>query len=185
MLSCTVLNCSVFFIQYCTAVSVTRSDYQELRYSGVQCSVTSSEYLWYLTRLSFNPAVFAVRGSLHVPFEGAYVSQSKTLSWICNNTKKMKPSLLGTSSTTTTAFDATVSIPNEAVTQKQAPLPGKFSYAAAASKLSTSSQLPPTAVAVKGSKTASPAAKKSAEDSDVECWTLTSTREFGAANKVK
>jgi hypothetical protein len=96
----------------------------------------------------------------------------------------MKPPLLGTTATGP-AFDATVSIPIDAVTQKQAPLPGKFSYAAAASKLSPGAQQPSTATAKKGSKTVAPAAKKSAEDSEIECWTLTSTREFGAANKVQ
>ena len=119
-----------------------------------------------------------------MPFEGAYVTQSKTLSWICNNTKKMKLPLLST--TAGPAFDATISIPSEASIQKQAPLPGKFSYAAAASKLSPGTQPPsaaPAVTALKGTKNTD--SKKSSEDSEVECWTLTSTREFGASNKVE
>lgn len=120
-----------------------------------------------------------------MPYEGAYVSQSKTLSWICNNTKKMKPPLESSvSSTTGSVCDTAVSIPNEAAVQKEAPLPGKFSYAAAASKVSPTSQLTPI-TAPKGSKSPSPVAKKGTEVSEVECWTLTSTREFGAANKVQ
>lgn len=38
-------------------------------------------------------SVFAVKNPLPLCFEGAYVSHGKTLSWISNNTKKMKASV--------------------------------------------------------------------------------------------
>lgn len=59
-------------------------------------------------------AIFAIPASLHAAFEGAYVMDSDVLSWVCNNSKKLRQP----------------------------------------------------------------------EEAQMECWTLISTREFGAANKV-
>ena len=106
--------------------------------------------------------MFAIRGSLPLNFEGAYVSHGKTLSWMCNNTKKMKPSAVAkTDSSPISSMKSGVeqdfmdsvdsfpaasfstSVPSQKKTG-QAPPPGAFSYAAAAAtnKINTKTTIP-------------------------------------------
>lgn len=145
--------------------------------------------------------MFAVKGKIPLSYEGAYISNCKTLSWMGNNTKKMlsKPS---TSTTTSTSTPSAVERSLDALAidsfppasfgaakgaKEQIRSAGTFSYASAASKGATSTSTAPTPAApVLGKQTPSKhsGGKDSGADNEVECWTLTSTREFGAANKV-
>lgn len=131
-----------------------------------------------------------------IDFEGAYVSQGNTLSWMSNNTKKMRPPSIAAAITApapapVTAADSFPALSSKAVASKPTPAPAKFSYAAAASSLSLSATA--TTLPVKQSQLregVSPVSGKEGGgkgkgDEEIECWTLTSTREFGAANKVR
>ena len=126
-----------------------------------------------------------------IDFEGAYVSQGNTLSWMSNNTKKMRPpsvaaAIAAPAPAPVTTADSFPALSSKAVASKQTPPPAKFSYAAAASSLSA----PATTLPVKQLREGvSPVSGKEGGggkgDEEIECWTLTSTREFGAANKVR
>ena len=137
--------------------------------------------------------VFAIRGSLPIDFEGAYVSQGNTLSWMSNNTKKMRPPPISTVAVAApapvpiTTADSFPALSSKAVATKQTPQPAKFSYAAAASSLSTTANTAGSSLPVKqlrdGTKSMTDKGGGGREE-EIECWTLTSTREFGSANKV-
>lgn len=84
-----------------------------------------------------------------------------------------------------TIADSFPALSSKAVASKQTPAPAKFSYAAAASSLSATTT---TAALILPVKQLSPISGKEVGgkgDEEIECWTLTSTREFGAANKVR
>ena len=110
--------------------------------------------------------VFAIRGSLPLNFEGAYVSHGKTLSWMGNNTKKMKPVAISKTDNSqlpsmksgnekdfinsVDSFPA-ASFSTSTPTQKKAS-PGVFSYAAAAAanKIDAKTAIPAAHVKGKG-----------------------------------
>jgi hypothetical protein len=123
-----------------------------------------------------------VKGALPIDFEGAYVSHGKTLSWICNNTKKMKPTATPTTITPQAEFNKNNNeeFPSFGASKAAVAPKAAFSYAAAASKSTPSSA---SNVKAQSNSVASSSSVNSGNN-DVECWTLTSTREFGAANKV-
>lgn len=133
-----------------------------------------------------------------IDFEGAYVSQGNTLSWMSNNTKKMRPPPIAAAIAAPapapapiTTADSFPALSSKAVASKQTPTPAKFSYAAAASSLSTTATTAaPTLPAKQLREGVSVISGKKGGgggkgDEEIECWTLTSTREFGAANKVR
>ena len=135
--------------------------------------------------------VFAVRGSLPIDFEGAYVSHGNTLSWMSNNTKKMRPPPLSAVAIATptpapmTTADSFPALSSKALATEQTPQTAKFSYAAAASSFSATAKAAGSPLPVQqlrdGTKSNS---VKGGGGEEIECWTLTSTREFGSANKV-
>ena len=139
--------------------------------------------------------MFAVRGSLPIDFEGAYVSHGNTLSWMSNNTKKMRPPPMSPTTVAApapapapfpkTTVDSFPALSSKVVATKQIPQTAKFSYASAAATLSATAAAasatgPP--LPIKGTKAT---AEKGEGSEEIECWTLTSTREFGSANKVR
>lgn len=141
--------------------------------------------------------MFAVRGCLPINFEGAYVSHGNTLSWMSNNTKKMRPPPMSATAVAapasapfpTTTADSFPALSSKAVATNQIPQTAKFSYASAAATLSAtaaaaaaSASAAGPSLPIKGMKSA---AEKGAGSEEIECWTLTSTREFGSANKVR
>lgn len=147
-----------------------------------------------------------MKGALPLSYEGAYVSNCKTLSWMGNNTKKMRPRLSISTAATATAPPSAVAASDALAmdsfppasfgpikgAQKQPQQAGTFSYASAASKAAATTPAVSTSAVLalgkqmpsKQSITPSPGTKGQGAEGDVECWTLTSTREFGAANKV-
>jgi hypothetical protein len=149
--------------------------------------------------------VFAVRGSLPVDFEGAYVSHGNTLSWMSNNAKKMRPPPMGATAVAapapapapfhTTTADTFPALSSKAVATKQISQTAKFSYASAAATLSATASASAASASASASATGPPLPIKGtkataekgakAEAEEIECWTLTSTREFGSANKVR
>jgi hypothetical protein len=130
----------------------------------------------------FYYSVFAVKGALPIDFEGAYVSHGKTLSWICNNTKKMKSTSITPATKSPQAEfnkNGNDEFPSFGTSKASVAPKAAFSYAAAASK----STPVPTNIKQQSNIVGSGSSANSGSN-DVECWTLTSTREFGAANKV-
>jgi hypothetical protein len=89
----------------------------------------------------------------------------------------------------TTTADSFPALSSKAVATKQIPQTAKFSYASAAATLSATAAAASASASaigpplpIKGTKSA---AEKGAGAEEIECWTLTSTREFGSANKVR
>lgn len=112
-----------------------------------------------------------------------------------NNTKKMRPPPMSATAVAapapaplpTTTADSFPALSSKAVATKQIPQTAKFSYASAAATLSATAAAASASAAgpplpIKGTKST---AEKGAGSDEIECWTLTSTREFGSANKVR